>query len=101
MTKLVACLLAFFLAWPAWAAEPLKLEADCYDAERVKDAVRGGSIVPMGVGVNRDEEMVVLFSVRGGGYWIALVMKDGKTVCDLSAGPVWNMMGVAVPGQES
>jgi len=101
MTRFTACLFALCLSWPAYAAEPLRLEADCYDAEMVRDAIKGGSIEPMGVGVNRDEEMVVLFLVRGSGYWIALVMKDGKTVCDLSAGPIWNGTRPTMPGQES
>lgn len=92
MRFLTACLLALLLSWPAWAQEKMTLEAECYESEMVRAAIKDGAIAPLGVGVNTDQEMVVVFAVRGGGYWIALLKTDGHTVYSLSAGPQWEMM---------
>lgn len=96
MTRFIACLLAFLLAWPALAAESLTLELECHPAALVKDTIRAGEIKPISFGMNADGELVIMFAVTSGGYWMGLVIENGARVCGLSAGPVWE---VAVPGQ--
>lgn len=95
MTRFAACLLAFLLSWPTWAAEKMVLELECHDSRLVKDAMRAGQLMPKEVGINADGDMVVLFAVAGGGYWMGLVTNNGETVCGLSAGPSWEIMGQA------
>ncbi len=98
MTRFIACLLAFFLSFPAWGAEKLTLELECHPAELVKQTIRAGEIKPIAFGLNADGELVIVFAVTSGGYWMGLVIESGARVCGLSAGPEWQGM---VPGQAS
>lgn len=95
MTRFMACLIALLLSWPAWSAEKMILELECHPAKVVKDAIRDGAVMPVEVGINTDGDLVLLFAVKGGGYWLGLVTDNGEKVCGLSAGPSWQIMGQA------
>jgi len=97
MTRFSACLLAFLLCWPAYAkAADLTIGLDCHPAELVKKTIRAGEIKPIAFGMNADGELVIVFEVASGGYWMGLVIENGARVCGLSAGPEWQAM---IPGQ--
>ena len=97
MRRCLAAILSLFLLLPVSAlAADLTINLECYLAELVKQAIKAGEIRPDSFGVNSDGDLVILFAVTSGGYWMGLVIEDGARVCGLSAGPVWE---VAVPGQ--
>lgn len=103
MTRLLACLVALLLCWPAWAqtkppTEALTLQLECHPASLVKDTIRSGEIKPVAFAMNADGELVILFAVAQGGYWLGLVIENGERVCGLSAGSSWQAVE---PGQAS
>jgi hypothetical protein len=95
MSRIAAVLIALLLSWPAYAAD-LTLELECHPAELVKQTIRSGEIAPVAFGMNADGELIILFAVTSGGYWMGLVIEGGTRVCGLSAGPVWQAV---IPGQ--
>ena len=91
MSRIAACLLALFLCWPAYAStkSTQQAELECITAADVKRMLSEGLIQRLGMGMNDNGDLLILWKTPGGGFWLSWMKQDDDRACTLGSGPLW------------
>lgn len=83
--------IAVLLCWPAYASAKTTrtIEVECIQEADVKQALRDGKIARMGMGMNDNEELVILWGMQSGRFWLSWMTKDNDEACTLASGSLW------------